>query len=101
MRYLTEVPALITLWLLSVAQFGIETLKQHCSRRLMKSVGVHNVADILLIADELGHASLRDECFAYTLRNLEAVSKTKSFQEMAHRNPNMMVKIMQELSIRA
>ncbi|KAE9041041.1 hypothetical protein PR002_g4642 [Phytophthora rubi] len=71
-------------------RYGIETLKQLCSQRLLKSVGIDNVADMLLLAVEHGDVSLQDECFAYTLRNLEAVSKTKSFQEMAHRNPNMM-----------
>ncbi|KAJ8552260.1 hypothetical protein ON010_g10286 [Phytophthora cinnamomi] len=80
--------------------YGMETLKQICSQKLLNSVGVDNVANILQLAAEHGDAPLQAECFIYTLRNLEAVSKTKAFQEMAHKNPNMMVKIVQQLSTR-
>ncbi|KAE9066211.1 hypothetical protein PF005_g27167 [Phytophthora fragariae] len=41
-------------------RYGIETLKQLCSQRLLKSVGIDNVADMLLLAVEHGDASLQD-----------------------------------------
>lgn len=53
---------------------------------------------MLLAAIQHDDPVLRDACFTFTLRNLEKVSKTKSFIEMAKRDPEMVVQIVQKVS---
>ncbi|KUF76529.1 BTB/POZ and MATH domain-containing protein 2 [Phytophthora nicotianae] len=79
-------------------RFGIESLKQQCSKKLVDSLCVDNAANTLLAAIQHHDPVLRDACFTFTLRNLEKVSKTKSFHEMARRDPEMVVKIVQKVS---
>ncbi|KUF96066.1 Ketol-acid reductoisomerase [Phytophthora nicotianae] len=54
--------------------------------------------ELFVAADRHHDPVLRDACFTFTLRNLEKVSKTKSFHEMARRDPEMVVKIVQKVS---
>ncbi|KAG7379480.1 hypothetical protein PHYPSEUDO_008527 [Phytophthora pseudosyringae] len=77
---------------------GIESLKRKCSKKLMDSLSVDNVAGIMNAALQHDDPLLREKCFSFMLRNLEFVSKTKSFREMATSNPEMVVKIVQEVS---
>ncbi|ETK74649.1 hypothetical protein F441_18976 [Phytophthora nicotianae CJ01A1] len=79
-------------------RFGIESLKQQCSKKLLDSLCVDNAANTLLAAIQHHDPVLRDACFTFTLHNLEKVSKTKSFHEMARRDPEMVVKIVQKVS---
>ncbi|KAG4061941.1 hypothetical protein PC123_g3193 [Phytophthora cactorum] len=79
-------------------RFGIESLKKQCSKKLLESLCIDNAAKTLLAAIQHNDPVLRDTCFSFTLRNLEKVSKTKSFHEMAKRDPEMVVKIVQKVS---
>ncbi|OWZ15348.1 hypothetical protein PHMEG_00011023 [Phytophthora megakarya] len=77
-------------------RYGIESLKRRCAQKLLKSVCVDNVASILQAADQHNAPSLRDECFAFTLRNFDTVSKTPSFLEMARTNIELALQILQQ-----
>ncbi|EEY64005.1 uncharacterized protein PITG_02522 [Phytophthora infestans T30-4] len=77
-------------------RYGIESLKRLCAQRLLKSVSVDNVASILQAADQHNSPSLRDECFAYTLKHFDTVSKTPSFLEMARNNIELALQILQQ-----
>ncbi|POM61638.1 hypothetical protein PHPALM_29321 [Phytophthora palmivora] len=77
-------------------RYGIESLKRLCAKKLMKSVSVDNVSSILQAADQHNSSSLRDECFAFTLRNFDTVSKTPSFLEMARTNIELALQILQQ-----
>ncbi|UIZ28239.1 hypothetical protein KXD40_004314 [Peronospora effusa] len=77
-------------------RYGIESLKRHCAEKLQHLVCVDNVASILQTADQVNFASLRDECFAFTLRNFDTVSKTPSFNEMARTNIELALQLLQQ-----
>ncbi|EGZ30596.1 hypothetical protein PHYSODRAFT_477010 [Phytophthora sojae] len=77
-------------------RYGIESLKRRCAQKLLKSVCVDNVSSILQAADQHSSPSLRDECFAFTLRNFDTVSKTPSFLEMARTNIELALQILQQ-----
>ncbi|GMF25566.1 unnamed protein product [Phytophthora lilii] len=77
-------------------RYGIESLKCLCAQKLLKSVCVDNVASILQAADQHNSPSLRDECFAFTLRNFDTVSKTPSFLDMARTNIELALQILQQ-----
>uniref|UniRef100_A0AAV1T705 BTB domain-containing protein n=1 Tax=Peronospora matthiolae TaxID=2874970 RepID=A0AAV1T705_9STRA len=76
-------------------RYGIESLKRLCAQTLVKSVTIDNVASILQAADQHNSPSLREECFAFTLRNFDSVSKTPSFQSMARTNIELALQILQ------
>ncbi|KAL4170837.1 hypothetical protein KRP22_008940 [Phytophthora ramorum] len=77
-------------------RYGIESLKRLCAQKLLKSVRIDNVSSILQAADQHNSPSLRDECFAFTLRNFDTVSKTPSFLEMARTNIELALQILQQ-----
>ncbi|KUF76527.1 Actin-fragmin kinase [Phytophthora nicotianae] len=77
-------------------RYGIESLKRLCAQKLLKSVNVDNVASILQAADQHNSPSLRDECFAFTLKNFDTVSKTPSFLDMARNNIELALQILQQ-----
>ncbi|KAE9041039.1 hypothetical protein PR003_g3830 [Phytophthora rubi] len=77
-------------------RYGIDSLKRLCAQKLLKSVCVDNVSSILQVADQHNSPSLRDECFAFTLRNFDTVSKTPSFLEMARTNIELALQILQQ-----
>ncbi|KAI9986593.1 hypothetical protein PInf_025624 [Phytophthora infestans] len=79
-------------------RLGIQGLKRQCSKILLESLSIDNAANMLLAAIQHDDPVLRDACFTFTLRNLEKVSKTKSFIEMAKRDPEMVVQIVQKVS---
>ncbi|KAK1947205.1 hypothetical protein P3T76_001215 [Phytophthora citrophthora] len=77
---------------------GIECLKRQCSEKLQDSMCVDNAGEILSIAIKHNDPVLREKCFSYMLRNLEMVSKSRSFHELANNYPEVVVQIVQKLS---
>jgi hypothetical protein len=65
---------------------------------LLKSLCADNAASLLSAAIHLSDPWLREKCFSFTLQNLEKVSKTRSFHEMAKSHPEVLVEIVQKLS---
>ncbi|KAF4325521.1 hypothetical protein BBO99_00000339 [Phytophthora kernoviae] len=76
-------------------RYGIDSLKRVCTQKLSKSISVDNAASILQAADQHNAPKLRDECFQFTLRNFDAVSKTPLFLEMARTNIELALQILQ------
>ncbi|TDH68985.1 hypothetical protein CCR75_000944 [Bremia lactucae] len=79
-------------------RFQIKNLRRLCSKKLLESLRIDNAATTLLLAIQHNDSTLRDACFAFTLRNLESISKTQAFHDMAKRDPMMVVQIVQHVS---
>ncbi|CAI5714673.1 unnamed protein product [Hyaloperonospora brassicae] len=77
-------------------RYGIESLKRLCAQKLLKSITVDNVASVLQAADQHASPLLREECFAFTLRHFDSVSKTPSFLDMARTNIELALQILQQ-----
>jgi hypothetical protein len=92
-----DVPLEIAMELFQAAdQFGVERLKKMCEAKMLASITVENAASIFHASDLHTARSLREKCLGFILVNFEAVSKSKSFEEMARGNVELVFEILRK-----
>ena len=75
-------------------QFGVDRLKMICEHKMLSSISVENAATIFHAADVHSAKGLREKCLNFILANFEQVSKSKSFEEMARVNVELVLTIL-------
>ncbi|GMH53623.1 hypothetical protein TrST_g10159 [Triparma strigata] len=75
-------------------QFGVERLKIICEHKMLGSITVDNAATVFHAADVHTAKGLREKSLNFILANFEAVSKSKSFEEMARENVELVLQIL-------
>jgi len=75
-------------------QYGVERLKRMCESKMLAAIHVDNAATIFHAADQHAAKSLREKCLAFLLANFDAVTKTKSFEEMGRTNVELVFEIL-------
>jgi len=61
---------------------------------MLAAIHVDNAATIFHAADQHAAKSLREKCLAFLLANFDAVTKTKSFEEMGRTNVELVFEIL-------
>eukprot|EP00923_Selenidium_pygospionis_P000895 GHVN01001390.1.p1 GENE.GHVN01001390.1~~GHVN01001390.1.p1 ORF type:complete len:576 (+),score=44.88 GHVN01001390.1:1076-2803(+) len=82
--------------LVAADRFGVERLKWFCERKVLSTIDCHNVSAILLAADRHNSVKLRSRCISHIIRNFDTVIVTRTFEEMAHINLDLVFEIFRK-----
>lgn len=75
-------------------QFCIPRLKAICEKNVLASIVVDNAACMYHAADNYSALNLKQKTLKFILAHFESVSKTKSFEEMARGNVELVFEIL-------
>ena len=82
-------------------RYSIEPLKRLCADLITRSVGVHNVASVLIAADTYGVLHLRQHCINFIVEHFAEVVRTEDFRELiSAESRSLVLQLLEEVAAR-